>query len=73
MNRRITNILKINLSLGNIFNMLVVIEDRKDIYIKDNRDKNNNISLENLNPNPLILHSNNLEIDSIPFGIIFSV
>jgi len=57
MNRRITNILKINLSLGNIFNMLVVIEDRKDIYIKDKRDKNNNISLENLNLNSLILHS----------------
>ena len=52
--------------------MLVVIEDRKDIYIKDNRDKNNNISLENLNPNSLILHSNTLEIDSLPFGIIFS-
>ena len=57
MNRRITNILKINLSLGNIFNMLVVIEDRKDIYIKDKRDKNNNISLEKLNLNSLILHS----------------
>jgi len=57
MNRRITNILKINLSLGNIFNMLVVIEGRKDIYIKDKRDKNNNISLENLNLNSLILHS----------------
>jgi len=37
--------------------MLVVIEDRKDIYIKDKRDKNNNISLENLNLNSLILHS----------------
>ena len=31
MNRRITNILKINLSLGNIFNMLAIIEDRKDM------------------------------------------